>query len=199
MSTLNHNSYSPNFLWLALVLLAFSPSISAQIDATYSIWNAQPHFANDPNQTAADPLGVTGHVATDTEPLSLATVYENTNCSGRPCGATYWNPVTNLFKCYGYSSGSMNGIDINSTGPAMVSGDGKTFGPGDTWLAKTTGRALTVQFPGSDSFRSWAVGSLQGIRVDQTTGHVWYADLSSQTLGLFDPSTNMTREWPVGS
>jgi len=71
--------------------------------ATIKIWNpnaTSPSFGFDPNMTVADTGGVTVHVATPANPLTIVTVYENTVCSGHPCGVTYWNPTTNVFKLH---------------------------------------------------------------------------------------------------
>ena len=184
--------------------------------ATIKIWDpntSSPRFGNDPNMTVADPGGVTAHVATVADPLTIATVFENTICSGFPCGVTYWNPATNVFKCYGYSSGVMNGIDVNRGAPlkappagtAAPPTNGGNYGPGDTWLAKTgsfsttsaPGRPLTVQFPGTDLFRSWGAGNLSSIAMDQANGIVWYTDQNG-FIGNFDPATNVTTRWGIG-
>jgi hypothetical protein len=101
------------FLPVLVILLAAPALLSAQVPsallptADYRIWDTNGNgLGNDPNQSQADALGLTVHVASPISPLTVVTVYENTICSGAPCGVTYWNPETNLFKCYGYSSGS---------------------------------------------------------------------------------------------
>lgn len=194
-----------------LIALAYGgPPAAYAIDAEFKIWETQPWFGNDPNQTIADINGLTAQVNTPTNPLTVVTVYENTWCSGWPCGVTYWNPVTNLHRCYGYSSGVMRGVDLSIWAPTKTSADGKTFGPGDTWLFKSgwfdTGApywgcggtcSLTVQFVGSDNFRSWQAGDLQGGAVDQATGNVWYADTGG-FIGLLDPATNSAKRWSIG-
>ena len=124
---------------------------------TYKIWSPNattPNFGRDPNMSAADAAGVTGHVATPTDPVTVIIVYENTICSGLPCGVTYLNPVTDFASCFGYSGGIMTGVDVNKTAPVLTAADGTVYAPGDTWLAKTgsfstttaPGRPLTVHF-----------------------------------------------------
>ena len=164
----------------------------------------------DPNQTIADTGGLTSHVNTAADPLTIATVYENTGCSGLPCGVTYWNPATDDFKCYGYSGGFMSGISLHTTAPTRVvdpdgtpgTGDETTFSPGDTWLFKSSGRSVTVQFVGSDNFRSYNRTSGGGISafggaVDQATGNVWFVEPSGK-VSLLDPTTDTAREWTIG-
>ncbi len=177
--------------------------------ATIKIWSpnavAGPSFGNDPNMTVTDPAGATAQVATAGDPLTIVTVYENTSCSGLPCGVTYWNPETDVFRCYGYSGGAMTGVDVNRSAPVKTGPGGTTYGPGDTWLAKSGGfspagpggaRPLTVQFPGTDNFRSWGAGNLSSVAVDQATGLIWYtATDSGGVIGLFDPATNVTKRW----
>ena len=200
--------------FIALMCLGLSPTLAmGQITGTYKIWDpntTDPILGNDPNQTIADVLGLSSQVATPAEPLTVVTVYENTVCSGHPCGVTYWNPETDLFRCYGYSSGAMTGVDVNVEAPEETAPDGKMFGPGDTWLFKSSFQApgsaifdcggqcsLTVQFPGSDLFRSWEGGNVLGGKVDQATGEVWYTDQSG-VVGLLDPGTNISRRWAIG-
>ncbi len=191
--------------------LATALPASAQITGDYTVWtprNTAPSIANDPNMSDLDPAGATDQVDDPAAPLSVVTVYENTGCSGFPCGDTYWNPVTNEFRCYGYSSGSMRGVEVNRSGPGKIAPDGQTFGPGDTWLAKTgsfsttsaPSRPLTVHFPGSDDYRSWGAGSVSSVTVDQATGLIWFTVESgtSGLIGRLDPATNEIRRWVVG-
>ncbi len=118
--------------------LSMAPPAYGQITGTITIWDANlpdgsPGFGNDPNMSVADPAGVTGHVASPGAALTIATVFENTGCSGQPCGITYWNPGINLFRCYGYSSGAMTGVDLNQSAPPVAGPDDMTiYGPGDT-------------------------------------------------------------------
>ena len=86
----------------------------------YTIWSPNadaPNFGSDPNMSAADLAGVTNQVSTALDPLTIIIVYENTICTGGPCGVTYLNPETNFAKCYGYSAGLMTGVDVNSAAP----------------------------------------------------------------------------------
>ncbi len=62
--------------------------MAGQPHATIKIWSPNavvgPSFGNDPNMSVADPTGLTGHVAAAGANLTIATVYENTFCSGQP-------------------------------------------------------------------------------------------------------------------
>ena len=189
--------------------------------ATYRIWDLNtstpgtpnPLFGGDANMTVSDAAGVTVHVATAAFPFTNVTVMENTFCSSLPCGVTYWNPGTDVFKCYGYSGGSMTGVDVNVSAPLIIPPggpaiptNGGNYGPGDVWLAKsgsfTPGgpgfaRPLTVQFPGTDNFRSWGAGNMSSLAVDQATGLIWVTDQNG-FVGVFDPSTNVLKRWFVG-
>ncbi|MBI4241622.1 MAG: hypothetical protein HY613_07885 [Candidatus Rokubacteria bacterium] len=163
--------------------------------------------------TVSDPNGASLHVATAGAPFTNITVMENTFCSGLPCGVTYWNPATNVFKCYGYSSGSMTGVDVNVSAPliappagtAAPPTNGGNYGPGDTWLAKSgsfstssaPGFPLTVQFPVTNLFRSWGAGNMSSVAVDQSTGLIWVTDQNG-FVGVFDPATNVLKRWNVG-
>lgn len=193
---------------LILVFLLVPTVVDAQITGTYRVWDTNATLGNDPNQSIADPEGLSGHVSTPANPLTIATVYENTFCSGAPCGVTYWNPETNQFRCYGYSSGSMTGVDIaGGSYPAQIGPGSEAYGPGDTWLAKSGsfspgssggGRSLTVHFAGTDNFRSWNAGDLISVAVDETRGGVWYGDESGNVVGFFDPVSGFTDRWNVG-
>ncbi|HEV8583407.1 MAG TPA: thrombospondin type 3 repeat-containing protein [Methylomirabilota bacterium] len=184
---------------------------SAQISGTYKIWTPNTgdfatDFGFDPNMSTTDFTGSTLHVATPINPLTNITVYENTFCSGLPCGVTYWNPVTNLFKCYGYSGGCMTGVSVNQSAPVLAdSVDGKTYGPGDTWLFKSFCRAVTVQFPGSDSFRSFdeapgqpCLVNADSGAVDQASGKVWFTGGSTGLISRLDPAARTSLRWAIG-
>jgi len=101
--------------------------------ADVRIWDAVGSgLGRNPDQSTADPLGVTTHVATAAAPLTITTVYENTICPGGPCGITFWNPVTNVFKCFGVTSGFQAAVDINRSAPpkTSTSPSAATFQPG---------------------------------------------------------------------
>ena len=184
--------------------------------ATIKIWSptaTSPSFGDDPTMTVADPYGLTGHVVSGSYTLTVVTVYENTNCPGGPCGVAHWNPATGLAKCRGYSSGAMTGVDVSVADSTAKTGPGgTTYGPGDTWLFKSSFRAagsvpsscggacpLSVHFPSSDTIRSWEAGDISSGAVDQATGEIWYtASDSGGVVGVFDPATNVTKRWTVG-
>lgn len=208
------------------------PAFAAHVDvngnplphATYRIWDlnaAAPLFGYDANMTVSDPNGASLHVASAGAPFTNITVMENTFCSSRPCGVTYWNPATNAFKCYGYSDGAMTGVDVNISGPTLTAPDGTTYPQGSTWLFKSSFVAagtgfvaglpfpagldqcgsrcsLSVQFPGSNLFRSWEAGNVSSGAVDQTSGLIWVTDQNG-FIGRFNPATNVLTRWTVGA
>ncbi len=200
---------------LVILLLLVVPTVlQAQITADFKFWDVglgAPDFGWDPNQSVADVGGLTSHFSTTD--LTIASVYENTFCPGGPCGVTYWQPDTNQFRCYGYSSGAMTGVDINQSAPVVTDGGGQVFQPGDTWLFKSSFRSLgsdptpgcsgacslTVHFKGTDKFRSWEAGTgVLGGKVNQVTGEVWYADQGPGVVGLFKPLDNKVLRWATG-
>lgn len=154
----------------------------------------------NPDQSTADPLGVTAHVATAAAPLTITTVYENTICPGGPCGITFWNPVTNVFKCFGVTFGFQAAVDVNRSAPVKTSTlpSAATFGPGDAWASGPTGIPIYVVHPGSSSFRGYPVGSPWGIQVDQSTGNILFTENSTGTVNILDPATNMRTAFAVG-
>src|SRR5712691_4042254 len=102
--------------------------------ATVKIWDAVGNgLGINPDQSRADFTGVTAQVATAAAPLTIVTVYENTICPGGPCGITFWNPVTNVFKCFGVTGGFQAASAVNLKGAVKTGPGGATFQPGDAW------------------------------------------------------------------
>lgn len=167
--------------------------------ASVTVWNAQPSLGFDPDESVADPTGLTAHVATAAAPLTIVTVYENTTCPGGPCGITFWNPVTNTFKCFGVTSGFQAAVDINRSAPVKTSTSpsAATFQPGDAWASGPTGIPIYVNFKGTSNFRGYPVGSTWGVEVDQSTGDVFFADQAGG-INRLDPATNVRTRWAVG-
>jgi hypothetical protein len=169
--------------------------------AKVKIWDAVGNgLGFNPDQSRADFTGVTAQVATAAAPLTIVTVYENTICPGGPCGITFWNPVTNLFKCFGVTGGFQAASAVNLTGAVKtsISPSPATFQPGDAWASGPTGVPIYVVFKGTSSFRGYSVGSPFGITVDQTTSDVWFAQDGPGAIQKLDPATNMRTSWAVG-
>jgi hypothetical protein len=149
MKTLNGKRPAA-FGWLPKALLA-SPFVFAAafggvqpayaVDATVSVWNITGPIGSNPNASVADVKGLTGHVNTPANPLTIVTVIQNSSNPEGFAGLIFWNPVTNVFVDYGISTIGGDfafGIDINLTAPLLKGPDGgvfgaPTFGPGDTW------------------------------------------------------------------
>ena len=195
MNTPN-DTICPMHRMLALALIgvvATASSAPAQLpQAEVKLWNTLPSLGRDPTESVDDPAGITNHHGTGSP--TIATIYENTFCSGRPCGVTYWNPDTNLFVCYGFGSGFQAGIDINRSAPVKVDvGTGAVFGPGDTWLAKS-GTPFIMHFQGTDTFREYRnINATWGVKVNQSTGEVWTTEDTSGNILLLDPATSIVR------
>lgn len=193
-----------SILALATVLsagFALAQALDPLPSATVKIWDAVGNgLGINPDQSRADFTGVTAQVATVAAPLSIVTVYENTICPGGPCGITFWNPVTNLFKCFGVTSGFQAASAVNLTGAVKTSTSPSpaTFQPGDAWASGPTGVPIYVVFKGTSSFRGYSVGSPFGIHIDQTTSDVWFAQDSPGAIQKLDPATNGRTSWTVG-
>lgn len=166
--------------------------------ATVRIWDILPHTGPDPSESVEDIDGVTQHVATPANPLTVVTVIENTSHGGGPCGVIYWNPATNFFKWYGFGGGFQSGVDANLSAPPKTDSLGKTFGPGDVWIAKSGCPAFLMNFKGSDDFRSYGTFSTFGTQVDQATGDVWLTEIDSANVSRLDPATNALTRWNLG-
>jgi hypothetical protein len=173
------------------------------VDATVSVWNVTPPFGFNPDASVADIGGLTGHVNTAANPLTIATMMDNDTMPGGPCGVIFWNPKTNMFVGYGFGGGFADGIDINVTAPPLTGTPGTvfgtpTFGPGDTWMGISGSPPLSVNLKGTNHFRSWSVSSVAGVKVDQSSGLIFFADSSGGSINRFNPSTNTTTTWFVG-
>lgn len=184
-------------LSVALITSFSTPAIGQYPDGTITLWPISGTICVNPNSSVADTIGVTKQVATSANPLTVATVIENTCHPGGPCGVIYWNPANNFFKWYGFGSGFQSGIDLNQSSPTKTDGLGKTFGPGDAWLAKTGCPTFLMQFAGSDNFRSYGTDGTVGTQVDQLTGNVWLTETTGKVARL-DPATNELRQWYLG-
>ena len=190
-----------------LHLSAFAPLVPAAAGAPASglpvaptaevrLWNTRPLLGFDPTESVDDPAGIT---AQGTGVPTIVTIYENTTHPGGPCGVSYWNPVTNFFKWYGFGSGFLSGVDINRSAPVKVHvATGAVFRPGDVWLAKS-GTPFIVQFKGTGTFREYRnISRTFGVKVNQTTGDVWFTE-GGGIIALFDPATNAVKRWSVGA
>jgi len=165
--------------------------------ATVRVWNITTPIGFTPDPSREDVLGVTKHVATTTDPRTVVTAIDNTTHPGGPCGVIFWNPMTSFFKWYGIGFGFQIGVDINVKAPLKTAGTGRTFGPGDVWLAKTGCPGLYMNFAGSDNFRSFGI-TTKGVHVDQTTGNVWFTEILAGNLTVLDPTTSGATRWNVG-
>src|SRR6266851_8990469 len=77
--------------------------------ATVSVWNITGPIGHNPDASREDVTGITGHVATATNPQSVAVAIDNSNNPQGPCGLIIWNPATNTFKDYGITGGFSSG------------------------------------------------------------------------------------------
>src|SRR3989442_11049281 len=146
---------------------------------TVKVWNITPVLGFNPDVSVEDVKGLTGHVSTAANPLTIAAACDNSTSPGGSCAVIFWNPATNVFKHYGHTGGFSAGLDINLKGPAMTGTPGSafgapTFGPGDTWVAVLFNTVISIYVnpAGSNNFRRWAVpsGNVRGGKVDQSTG-----------------------------
>lgn len=180
------------------------PSGNPLPHATLKVWNTQPDLGFDPNESVDDVSGLTTHVGSP----AVVTVIENTTHSGGPCGVIFWNPDTNDFKWYGVTFGFQAAVDINRSAPVLTGPGGKTFQPGDSWQSGPTSSPsvfmvempIYVNFKGSDDFRGYQVALGEhswGVKVDQKTGHVWYAGFEDGTIGRLNPATNERTRWDL--
>ncbi len=173
--------------------------------ATVSVWNITAPIGHNPDVSREDVMGVTAHVNTAANPLSIAVAIDNSNNPQGPCGLIFWNPATNNFVDYGIGGGFADGIDINFNAPPLTGPSGGVFGaptfqPGDTWETISGSPPLFVNFKGSNNFRFYTVGSggVRGVRVDPSSGKIFFADSTGGTLNRLDPSTNTVTTWVVG-
>lgn len=172
--------------------------------ATVTTWNITSTIGFNPGESVEDISGLTGHVATAADPLTIVASIENASHFQGPCGVIFWNPATNFFKWYGITGGSSFGIDLNLTAPALTGPDGGVFGAptfqsGDVWVTVNGGGPpLYVNLKGTDNFRFYFIGGTNGVHVDQTTGHVWTSDLFAGSINRLDPATNAFTSWSVG-
>jgi hypothetical protein len=99
------------------------------VDATVSVWNILGPIGLRPNASVADVGGLTGHVNTAANPLTIATVIQDSSNLEGTTGLIFWNPVTNMFLDYGGLGGILpHGIDINLTAPTLTGTPGTVFG-----------------------------------------------------------------------
>ena len=150
--------------------------------ATLSVWNTQPTLGNDPDESVADLAGVTVHAAAPGFPLTIVTAYENTFCSGLPCGVTFWNPATNYFKCYGFSAGTTVSIDVDLTN-------------GDTWISGSIAGGIRRNFAGTNNFRQYNITDGWGAQVNQATHDLAIVDVTPSGVSMLTPAGGRMR-WP---
>lgn len=164
--------------------------------ATVKVWNTQPSLGFNPDESVEDPTGLTGH---GTGAPTIVTNYENTTHPSGPCGISYWNPVTNVFKDYGKTGGFQTGVDINRGGPVQLGGPfGSSFGPGDTWMSGQMTEPLYMHIAGTDNFRTYFVEETWGVEVDEATGNVFFTQPASGFIARLNPATNVVTRWSVG-
>jgi hypothetical protein len=158
---------------------------------------------NNPNSSRADITGLTKQVATTANPLTIVTNFENIIHVGGPCGAAFWNPVTNKWRWIGYSSGFTAGLDLDVSGPTLTAPGGRTFGPGDVWASVKTGNIPLVNVQAgsgaSANVRGYFVGfTVNGVSVSQGTGMVFFTDEAPGDLEMLNPATNAVSIWLLG-
>lgn len=161
---------------------------------TFKTWavGVPPLNGFDPHETTDDVTGLTAHVGAP----AMVTSMENT-CGGF-CGLMFWNPVTNAFKTYCVTGGFQFSLDIDRR---AASGAPLTFGGGDAWATVQGNPAFSpyMNFAGSGSFRRWDVGAFQatGIRVDQSSGKVYFGNTFPGQIIELDPVSGTVRKWDV--
>jgi DNA-binding beta-propeller fold protein YncE len=196
-----------------LVASALASSGAAQLpDATVKVWHIADVIGFNPDECVEDIGGLTDQVDSPLDSdgdglpdqLTIVTAIENTFNFGGPCGVIYWNPVTNFFRDFGFSSGFQSGIDLNTDAPPLTDGT-HTFGPGDVWLAKS-GNELWVHIAGTGAafagdmgtFIVYGTSSTFGTIVDQGTGLVWACEQFLGAVSRLNPATAVLERWSVG-
>lgn len=160
-----------------------------------------------PGVSVEDPGGLTGH---GTGFPTIVTVYAAGSHPDGPSGISYWNPDANLFVWYGKTIGFPAGVDINRRGPVQsavspVFGS-FVFGPGDVWIGGEQSEPLYVHIAGSNRFRTYGTGSalapsaarVWGVKVDETTGHVFLAQPVEGRITRLEPVTATYVTWAIG-
>jgi hypothetical protein len=215
-------------LWLALVAACTLVLVGRGAEPAYAdhglphahvrLWPVTEQIGFNPTESAEDPNGVTGHVATPSNKLSVVTVMKNmlTAASFELNGLIFWNPVTNDFKWYGVvDAGSTSGLDINRGAPARTAATGQLFTSpplqaGDVWASVQGATdvemtSLYVNFRGTDNFRKYqligpgAVGVLSGVNgvvVHPQSGDVFFTEENLGTINRLNPATNVVTSWP---
>lgn len=192
----------------ALVLIVLPrESLATHVDASgdtlphasVKVWDGLANgLGSRPNAAVADTAGITGHVATNDAPLTIVNVYRQTGTNPYRCGAgaaglVFWNPATNVFKCYAVAGGQPAAIDVNRS-------------TGDTWVSNpTNGDAATgqlwVNLQGTDSFRGYVFGigaGIWGVLVDPATSDVWFTQRLAGKISRLDPATGSVTSWTIG-
>jgi hypothetical protein len=184
------------------------------------VWPVTEQIGLNPTESAEDANGVTGHVATPSDKVTVVTIMKNmlTAPTFELNGLIFWNPVTNDFKWYGVvDAGSTSGLDINRGAPLRDAPTGQLFTapvlqPGDVWASVQGGTdventSLYVNFKGTDNFRKYqligpgAIGILSGVNgivVHQQTGDVFFTEENLGTINRLNPATNVVTSWSVG-
>lgn len=194
-------SFSFAFLALALSALLGGVQVAyaqALPTAQVKIWPAGGAFGGaDPDESVVDITGLTAQVATPQNPLTIVTSWDSGGCGS--CAITYLNPATNTIRCEGFSAGFIPAVDINRRAPVKTSTSpsAATFQPGDAWVSSNS-PGIHVNFKGTGNFRSYNRSTPWGVKVDQNTGNVWYAQQNGGALERLDPATNSVTQWLLG-
>lgn len=217
-----------SFAMLFVSLSILSCWSTAQVpEATVRSWNITNLVGHNATEIRADHLGLTRHVAEEKATLSLVTNCEIGYATKLAC-LVFWNPSTNLFKWYSLGPGFSPSLDINLWAPKFSDKDGQKFAPGDVWVTVREPRLLglgigeqngqelctfcdhiidydeldhlQVNFVGSDQFRVYRFpgAQLNGVRVNQSTGWVYFTDLSHGVIYQLDPATHTITSWRIG-
>ena len=195
-------------LFLMLVTLIVPQSFKAVYaplpTATVHVWNITPTIGHNPDHTVEDTAGITQHVATTANPQTVITTIDNTSHPEGPCGLIFWNPATNVFQWYGIGGGFTAGDALNHnaptlTGPAGTAFGAPTFQPGDVWVTINGSPPLYVNFKGTNNFRFYtSVTPSNGVKVDETTGRVYFSSVSFGTISRLNPVTDAVTTWSIG-
>lgn len=190
-------------LWA--ILGGAQPAHSQDPTATVTVWNITGPIGHNPDASREDLGGLTGHVNTTANPLTIVAVIDNSNNPEGPCGVLFMNPATNAFVDYGLGGGFADGVDINVMAPMLTGPPGGVFGaptfqPGDTWGDISGFPPLFVNLKGSNNFRFYSVGSggVRGVKVNQSSGTIFFTDTFAGTINQLDPSSNIVTTWIVG-
>jgi hypothetical protein len=97
------------------------------VDATVSVWNILGPIGLTPNARGC--RGSYGAREYAANPLTIATVIQDSSNLEGTTWLIFWNPVTNMFLDYGGLGGILpHGIDINLTAPTLTGTPGTVFG-----------------------------------------------------------------------